>query len=76
MAAEFIDTGTKTYTIRQIDEDSRVLSETPVEAASGEAAAKQLREVRNGTDRIEICLDGKAMNEMGVDYWRQRVRRR
>lgn len=76
MAAEFIDTGTKTYTIRQIDRDARVLAESPVEAPSGEAAAKQLKDVRTGTERIEVCLDGKPMNEMGVDYWRQRVRRR
>ncbi len=76
MTAEFIDTGTRTYTIRQIDSDARVLSEFPVEAPSGEAAAKQLKEVPTGTDRIEVCLDGKRMNEMGVDYWRQRVRRR
>ena len=76
MTSEFIDTGTRTYTIRQIDSDAHVLSEDPVEATSGEAAAKQLKEVRSGTDRIEVCLNGKPMNEMGVDYWRQRVRRR
>jgi len=76
LSSEFIDTGTKLYTIRQLDSDARVLSESNVEAPTSEAAAKQLRDVVNGTDRIEVCLGGEPMNEMGVDYWRQRMRRR
>ncbi len=76
MSADFTDTGIKVYEIQQIHQDGSVLSSKQVEAASGEAAAKQLREVVDGTDRIAICLDGAAINEMGVDYWLKRVRRR
>ena len=73
---EWNDTGTKTYEIKQMDDDGSLLSSLQVDAASSEAAAKQLREVVDGTDRIVVCLDGAPMNEMGVDYWQKRIRRR
>lgn len=66
----------KTYEIKQIDGDGAVLQTTPVDAQSGEAAAKQLSEIADGTEKISICLDGEPINEMGVDYWQKRVRRR
>ena len=64
------------YTIRQIDSQKTVLSEQQIEAVSGEAAAKQLKQVVDQTDRIEVALNGETVNEMGVTYWKQRVRRR
>ena len=66
----------KRYEIRQLKDDGSVLAENTVEAMSGEAAAKQLKQLVDGTGRIEVCLDGKAVNEMGASYWRQRVRHR
>lgn len=74
--SEWIESGVKTYEIKQIDDRGTVLSSSNVEAGSGEAAAKQLRKVVDGTRRIEVCLDGAKMNEMGVDYWLTRMRRR
>ncbi len=76
MTSEFNETGIKVYEIKQIGHDGIVLSSKQVEASSGEAAAKQLNQVVDGTDRISICLDGTSMNEMGVEYWQKRVRRR
>ncbi len=73
---EWSDTGFKTYQIKQMDGAGAVLNSTEVEAESGEAAAKKLRQVVDGAQRIEVCLDDAVMNEMGVDYWLKRVRRR
>ncbi|WP_146602336.1 hypothetical protein [Novipirellula aureliae] len=75
MNFETTQTDTKSYEIRQMSDAGKCLSAATVEAPSGEAAAKQLKNVVDGTDRIEICLDGKAVNEMGVSYWRKRVKR-
>lgn len=73
---EWNDTGQKEYEIRQVDDSGALLASERVAAQSGEAAAKQLRKVVDGTERIVVCLDGSPMNEMGVSYWKQRVRRR
>jgi hypothetical protein len=73
---EWADATEKRYEIKQFDDDGAVISSFAVEAASSEAAAKQLREVDGDTCKIAVCLDGEPMNEMGVDYWKQRVRRR
>jgi len=66
----------KTYEIKQVDADGDTLASVRVDADSGEAAAKQLTEVVDGAKNIKICLDGNVMNEMGVHYWRSRIRRR
>ena len=76
MYSDPIETGTKTYAIRQIDSNGSVLSEVDVIAANSEAAAKQLEDVSDHTERIAVFLDGQAMNEMDVDHWRKRIRRR
>lgn len=76
MSSDFTDTGRKTYEVKQIDSDGEVLQTVEVEALSGEAAAKQLREVAAGTERIAVCLDGTPMSEMGVEYWNTRMRKR
>ena len=67
---------TKTYAIRQIDSGGSILSELAVEAVNSDAAAKQLEDVFDATERIAVCLDGQAMNEMDVEHWRKRIRRR
>lgn len=66
----------KTYAIRQIDSEGAILSEIDVEALTSEAAAKQLSDVSDATNRIAVCLDGVTMNEMDVEHWRKRIRRR
>ena len=76
MYSESTQMGTKVYAIRQIDSQGGLLSEIDVEAASSEAAAKQLSDVNDLTERIAVCLDGQTMNEMDVDHWRKRIRRR
>ncbi len=76
MELEHNPLGTKTYAIRQIDSGGTVLSELAVEAVSSDAAAKQLNDVNDATERIAVCLDGQAMNEMDVEHWRKRIRRR
>lgn len=68
--------GMKTYAVRQIDSGGTILSELAVEAVSSDAAAKQLDEVNDATERIAVCLDGQAMNEMDIEHWRKRIRRR
>lgn len=64
------------YEVQQIDADGLVIGSFSVEARSSEAAAKQLSEVAEDTHKISVCLDGTPMNEMGIDYWKKRVRRR
>lgn len=67
----------KTYEVKQVDGDGcNVVVPVRVEAHSGESAAKQLSKVAEGTQSIKVYLDGEVMNEMGVDYWQKRVRRR
>ena len=73
---DWTDSAAKTYEIKQVDADGELLASAQVEAASSEAAAKQLAEVVDGAERIVVCLDGSPMNEMGVNYWKKRVRRR
>ncbi len=73
---EWSDSLHKTYEVKQIDGDGTVLQSIPVDAESGEAAAKQLQNLADGTEKIAVCLDGAPINEMGVDYWLKRMRRR
>ena len=67
----------KTYEIQQIDSDGYQVTEpVRVEAGSGESAVKQLEQVADGARSIKVCLDGDVMNEMEVEYWQKRIRRR
>lgn len=67
----------KTYEIKQVDEAGQEVAEPlRVEAQSGESAVKQLGDVSDRTHSIKVCLDGVVMNEMDVDYWQKRIRRR
>lgn len=77
MNTEFPDSSpTKLYEIRQLDSDGLLLASIPIEANSSAAAARDLKEIVRGTDRIEVTLDGVAMNQMTVSYWKTRVRKR
>ena len=66
----------KMYEIQLQDESGDVLSSKHVEAASGDAAARQVNEIVNGTAKIVVLTEGKPVNEMGVEFWQKRVRRR
>ena len=64
------------YKVRQLDVDSRVLSETHVEGPSYNGVSRDLNAVVEGTQRIEVYNDeGEKAGTMGVDYWRRKVRR-
>ncbi len=77
MNAEFSDSSaSKLYEIRQLDSDGLLLSSVPIVADSSASAARDLKEIVNGADRIEVALDGVAMNQMTVNYWKTRVRKR
>ena len=73
---EWSDSLHKTYEVKQIDGDGTVLQSIPVDAESGEAAAKHLQNLADGTAKIAVCLDGAPINAMGVDSWLKRMRRR
>ncbi len=73
---EWADAGEKQYEVKQIDASGQVIDSLSVEADSSEAAAKQLRDVSADTRKISVCVDGKSMSEMGIEYWKKRVRRR
>jgi hypothetical protein len=74
--SQWSDTGERAYEVQQIDNDGELLSAVRVDAVSSDVAVRQLDSVVEGTDRIVVCLDGDAMNEMSVGYWKKRVRRR
>lgn len=76
MNSESSDTFTKQYEVRQIDGEGALLSSIHVQAESSAAAAKELRDVEAHAQCIEITLDGIPMNQMTVNYWRTRVRKR
>ena len=65
----------KVYEVQLQDKSGGVLSSKHVEAASGDAAARQVDEIVNGTAKI-VVADGKAAFEMGVEFWQKRARKR
>lgn len=66
----------KVYEVQLQDKSGGVLSSKHVEAASGDAAARQVDEIVNGTAKIVVVADGKAAFEMGVEFWQKRARKR
>lgn len=65
------------YTLRQLDKQGDVLSETQVVAESYATAVQELRDVVDGAERIEVYNhEGKNAGEITVDYWRLKRRRR
>lgn len=73
---EFPTNEESSYEIQQIGKAGQVLTSQTVLAHSGEAAARQLRDVVDGADKILVYRDGARMNEMRVGFWKKRVRRR
>ena len=65
------------YKVRQIDALGQVLSEKQVAAQTYNAALRQLDDVLDETQRIQVFNDvGEKAGEMNVDYWRRTMRRR
>lgn len=66
----------KMYEVQLQDGSGGVLLSKQVEASSGDAAARQLDGVVNGTEAIVVLLDGNRVLEMGIEFWQKRARRR
>lgn len=65
------------YTVRQLDSDGQVVSEKQVAAHSYSAALRELRDVVDEAQRIEVFnREGEKAGEIGVDYWRLKRRGR
>jgi hypothetical protein len=65
------------YKVRQIDAYGQVLSERHVEANSYDSVLRQLNDVAQETQQIEVNnQDGEVAGQINADFWRQRVRRR
>ena len=65
------------YKVAQVDAQGNLLSEVPVAAQNYNAALRELSDVVTGTHKIVVFNDeGDIAGEIGVDFWRQRVRRR
>lgn len=60
----------KPYSIRQLDSQGHVVSQREVEAPDYTAALRQLKDVCDDTQRIEVCNGaGDKAGEISVDYW-------
>ena len=60
------------YKMTQLDADGTVLAEHEVVAFSYNAALKQLKEVADDAQRIEVHNhEGDKVGAMHVDYWQQ-----
>lgn len=64
------------YQVSQFDSHGNMLHQAPVQAASYSGALKELRDVEPRCQKIVVHgTDGEKAGEVGVDYWRQRLRR-
>ena len=64
------------FQVRQIDANGHVVSEKLVTAHDYVAVLRQLREVNEEAERIEVYNDeGRKSGEVCVKYWRQKGRR-
>lgn len=64
------------YRLRQVDAQGQVLSETEVAAHSYSAALRELDDVVETAQRIEVLNDrAEKAGEVNVDYWRLKWRR-
>lgn len=65
-----------TYTVRQLDAVGKVVSEKQVEASGNDAALRQLKNVAEMAERIEVYdADNNRVGEIVVAYWRRAYRR-
>ena len=66
----------KPYTVRQVDDQGDVVSERHVEAANTDQALRQLTDITETTQRIEVLdSDQERVRQIGADYWRHKFRR-
>ena len=65
------------YSIREVDSIGQVLSDRQVTGQSCQGVLRDLKSVTQGTERIEVYNgEGEKAGAIGVDYWRQRLRRK
>ena len=65
------------YSIREVDSVGRVLSDRQVTGESYQCVLRDLQSVATGTECIEVYNgEGEKAGAIGVDYWRQRLRRK
>lgn len=61
------------YTLRQLDKHGVVLKEAQVVAGSYATAVRELKNVVDGAERIEVYNhEGKVAGEVSVEYWRRK----
>ncbi len=65
------------YSIRQLDSVGQVLSDKQVTGQSYQEVLRNLKSVTSGTERIEVYNgEGEKAGAIGVDHWRQRLRKK
>ena len=64
------------YTVRQLDAQGDVVREAQVEASSTDEALRQLKDVVDTAQRIEVYdVNDERVRQIGVAYWCQKWRR-
>ncbi len=65
------------YSIRQLDSAGQVLSDRQVTGQSYQEVLRNLKSVTSGTEGIEVYNgEGEKAGAIGVDHWRQRLRKK
>jgi hypothetical protein len=67
------DDAANPYTVKQIDEQGDVLSETRVVARSYSSALREMDRPVEGVDKIEVYNQGgEKAGEVNAEYWRSK----
>lgn len=65
-----------TYVVRQVDEQGDVISDQHVEAMDNDAALRQLRNINEFTERIDVYNSEELrVGQISGEYWRSKYRR-
>ena len=65
------------YSVREVDSFGQVLADRQITGENCQSVLRDLRSVTQGTERIEVYnAEGEKAGAIGVEYWRQRLRRR
>ena len=65
------------YSVRELDSAGKVISDKQVTGQSYQGVLRDLKSVSQGTSKIEVYNgEGEKAGAIGVDYWRQRVRKK
>ncbi len=64
------------YLLQQIDSDGSVVAEQHVDATSAEVALRQLNDIDQTTQIINVRnAEDERVGQVDADYWRQKYRR-